>query len=285
MKWSQNLPSVRVLGMVVAVRILYIGEIVGSSGIFCVKSLLPEIKREHRVDFTIAGGDGATGGYGMGKKHSAYLGKLGIDVLTGGECIFYKRDMVPHISQTSRILRPANYPAMNPGSGVHTYRVGDSSVTVIVLLGQSGFDRVHLRNPFSYLPEIVQRVREKTPNIIVDYHANTSAEKNAMFYHADGLVSAVIGSHTKVLTADAHIMPNGTAVITDAGRTGSANSVGGFEPDIEIEKFLTGIPERSKASWKGLELQGVLVDIEEGGTARSIQRLRISTKVDNEVEQ
>lgn len=268
-------PWVYIDSMVMPVRILYVGEIVGASGVFCMKKLLPAIKQEHHVDFTIVGADGATGGYGTGKNHAVYLHKLGADVLAGGECIYYKRDMVPHIAKAPYILRPANYPPQNPGRGYHVYTSGNESVAVIVLLGQAGFDRVHLRNPFSYLPGIVDRIAEKTHTIILDFHASTSAEKSAMFFHADGMVSAVIGTHTKVMTADERIMPKGTAVITDVGRTGSSDSVGGLDPAIEIEKHLTQIPERSKASWKKLELQAVLIDIEPDGRASAIKRLRI----------
>ncbi len=256
-------------------RILYVGEIVGKSGVFCVKTLLSDVIRDHHIDFVIAGGDGATGGYGTGKNHAVYLHKLGVDVLAGGECIYYKRDMVGHLSNASYVLRPANYPPQNPGRGTGVYHSKVGDVGVIVLLGQAGFDRVHLRNPFSYLRQLVERVAETTRIIVLDYHANTTAEKNAMFSHADGTVSAVIGSHTKVMTSDERVTPNGTAVITDAGRTGSLDSVGRLEPAIEIGKFLTRIPERSRAAWKRLELQAVILDIRDDGRASRIERLRV----------
>ena len=266
--------------MLIPVRILYIGEVVGSSGVYCVKKLLPDIQKTRGIDFTIAGGDGATGGYGTGKKHAAYLHKLGIDVLAGGECIYYKRDMVSYIAQASHVLRPANYPPKTPGRGFYTFTAAGLDVGVVVLLGQAGFDRVHLRNPFSYLPEIVEKLKSRTNRIILDFHANTTAEKNAMFYHADGMVSAVIGSQAKTLTSDGRIMPRGTAVITDAGRTGSSSSVGGLEPNIEISKLITGIPERSKGSWTRLELQGVICDISDDGRASAIETIRIPAEAE-----
>ena len=144
-----------------------------------------------------------------------------------------------------------------------------------MLLGQSGFERVHLRNPFAYLPELVERIKERTRTIIVDFHAATTAEKYTMFYHADGLVSAVIGTHSRVMTADEALQPGGTAVICDVGRTGSLNSVGGLDSKIEIGKFLTRVPERSKEAWDNLELQGVIVDINDQGKAEHIERLRM----------
>ncbi len=325
-----------------ALRILFIGEIVGKAGIFCVKSLLPSLRKELHVDFVIANGDGATGGFGLGKNHSIYLRKLGIDVLTSGDQIYFKKDMVQHIERASYILRPANYPQVDPGRGWRYYSVeiegpdqavagssrqsetqgmaetevaapdnatvpenaesadtgqsaetaassGDSpqnrprrrepkpgsrTIAVVNLMGQSGFTRTHLSNPFTYLPEIVSRIHRETKTVIVDFHAVTTAEKSSMFHHADGKVSAVIGTGTRAITADAEVMPRGTAVISDAGRTGSLNSVAGLDPKIELQKFLNQIPERSRDAWDGLELQGVLIEIDDEGRATRIDTIR-----------
>lgn len=257
------------------IRVLCIGEIVGKSGVFCIKTMLPKIKQEKQIDFVIANGEGATGGFGIGKNHSIYLHKLGIDVITSGEKIYYKRDMVEHIKKAPYILRPANYPPGNPGRGWRIYNNGDRKIAVVNLLGQSGFNRVHLSNPYTFLPEIVNRLKEETDIIILDYHAATTAEKYTMFYSADGLVSAVIGTHTKVLSADERIMPRGTAVICDTGRTGSIESVGGLNPEVEIRKFTTQVPERSRDCWDKLEVQGVVLDIAMNGKTESIERIRI----------
>jgi 2',3'-cyclic-nucleotide 2'-phosphodiesterase len=256
-------------------RIAFLGEIVGKAGVYCVKQLLPGLVADQKIDFVIASAEGATGGFGLGKNHSIYLHKLGIDVLTGGECIYYKRDMVDHIKQARYILRPANYPPGNPGRGWWVYKKSELSIGVVVLLGQSGFDRVHLSNPFTYLPEIVSRLREQTDIIIVDFHASTTAEKHTMFHHADGLVSAVIGTHTKVMTADEAVLPKGTGVLCDVGRCGSIDSVGGLDPDIEIQKFLTQIPERSQDAWANLELQGVVLSISDEGKTESMERFKL----------
>ncbi len=258
-----------------SVRILYIGEIVGKAGVFCIKQALGDLKAEHHIDFVIANGEGATGGFGIGKNHSIYLHKLGVDVITGGEKIYFKKDMVPHIGKAPYILRPANYPPGNPGRGWRVFQGGNHKIGVICLLGQAGFNRVHLSNPFTFLPELVALVKEETNIVVLDFHATTTAEKYSMFHYADGTVSAVIGSHNKVLTSDEHIKPKGTAVICDTGRTGSFMSIGGLDPEIEINKFLTGIPERSKEYWNSLELQGVLLDINDDGTAEKIERLKL----------
>jgi len=264
-------------------KILYIGEITGKSGIFCIKKLLPDLKKELAVDFTIAGSEGVTGGFGIGKTHAVYLKKLGIDVLTAGEKVFFKKDMVDYIPKAPFLLRPANYPPNVPGRGYRVYQAGEHKIGVLTLLGTSGFNRIYLNNPFYYLPDIAEKIRKETNIVFFDFHAATTAEKKAMIYHAEGKVSAIIGSHTKVMTADEKILPAGTAAITDAGRTGSQTSVGGLEPQVEIKKFLSQIPERSRDCWDNLELQGVLVDVDpETGKSISIERIKKSCIAEKE---
>lgn len=260
-------------------KILFIGEIVGKSGVFCIKKLLNEVKQEYGIDFVIAASEGTTGGFGIGRAHSVYLRKLGIDVLTSGEKIFFKKDIVEHLPKAPWHLRPVNFPYGCPGRGWRIYTVGDTKIAVINILGNSGFNRTHLNNPFIILPEIVAKAKEETPVVIVDFHASTTAEKKTMFFHMDGKVSAVIGTHTKALSADEKVLPGGTAVICDSGRTGSLDSVGGLDPEIEIRKYITQLPERSRECWENLELQGVIIDIDKStGKALSIERIRKSCR-------
>jgi metallophosphoesterase (TIGR00282 family) len=258
----------------VPLRVLFVGEVVGKSGIYCLKTLLPELQRERGIDITIAAAEGATGGFGIGKGHAAYLHKLGVDVITTGDFAYFKRDMVPFMRQCDYILRPANYPPSNPGRG---WLVTASSppLGVVSVLGQAGLSRVHLRNPFELLPRTVDQIKTKTPLVLVDFHATTTAEKATMFAYLDGRVSAVVGTHTRVLSADERILPRGTAVITHAGRTGSLNSVGGLDPAIETRKFLTQVLEHSREAWHTLELQGVVIDLDDTGRATAIERLRL----------
>jgi len=332
-------------------RVLYIAEIVGKAGIYCVKTVLPRLKKEREIDFVIANGDGATGGYGIGKNHSIYLRKLGIDVITGGDQTFYKKDMADHIEKAYYMLRPANLPPEMPGRGWRHYSVvprewvgigsvpedvTDTSsssddtktadepvapgkqtaapggwdaapeaqtapgsqaaapeaqaapggqaaapeaqaapggqaaapafkIAVVNLLGQSGFHRIHGGNPFTYLKNVLERITKESGAVIVDFHALTTAEKTTMFHYLDGNVTAVIGSGQRVQTADARVMSSGTAVVCDAGRTGSINSVGGYLPEPEIRQYLTGIPVRSDDAWDALELQGALIEIDPAG--------------------
>ncbi|MGM0431076.1 MAG: TIGR00282 family metallophosphoesterase [Spirochaetota bacterium] len=261
-----------------SIRILALGEIVGKPGIYTVKTALQQLKKEYNIDLVIANAEGATGGFGIGKNHSIYLRKVGVDVLTTGEKTFYKKDMVDHIAKAPYILRPANYPAKTPGRGWRTFEVGSRQVAVVNLLGQGEFPRIHLSNPFSLLPVLLEKIHEITPYVIVQYHAATTAERKAMFFYADGRVSAVIGTHSKVMTADAELFPKGTAVITDNGRCGSTMSVGGLEPELEIRKYLTQIPERSNECWDALELQGALLTLDDDGKAHDISTLQIPVK-------
>jgi metallophosphoesterase (TIGR00282 family) len=256
-----------------AIRILVLGEIVGKPGIFAAKSAIPKLKEEYNLQGIIANADGATHGYGLGRNHSIYLRKMGIDVLTGGDQIYFKKDLHPQLEQAPYILRPANFPPGNPGRGWRVYSMGGVRVGVISLLGLSGFSRVHLSNPYSFLPEITKRLTDADITIL-DFHSCTTAEKAAMNILADGQVSAVVGSGIRTLTADAEILPKGTAVISDTGRTGSLMSVAGFKPEIEIQQFLTAIPERSQEWWLGLEAQGVVLEFDDNFKAAAITPIR-----------
>jgi metallophosphoesterase (TIGR00282 family) len=255
-------------------KVLYIAEITGKAGIYALKKALGELKKQKPVDFVIACADGATGGNGLGRNHAAYIHKLGVNVLTTGECCFYKKDLVENLGHLSYVLRPENLNPQAPGLGGRVYTCGNAKIAVAVLLGQSGFTRLHGDNPFSRLPVLLERLRQETPSIIIDFHAEATAEKRTLFAIADGGCSAVIGSHNRVQTADETLLPGGTAVITDAGRTGSQNSVGGADKDARIQEYLSGIPNWTKDAWEKPELQGVYFEINSQGKSLSIERIR-----------
>lgn len=258
-------------------RILYVAEIVGKAGVYAVKKALPGFIRERSVDFVVACADGATGGAGLGKNHSMYLRKLGADVLTLGDGAFYKKDLVQDLARLPWVLRPANLPLESPGWGSRIFRARNGEkVGVAVLLGQSGFPRMNGDSPFSALPLIAERLRRETSYVLVDFHASATADKISFFRMADGLVSVAVGSHGRVQTADETILPGGSAVITDAGRTGSLDSVGGTDPDTKVREYLTGIPDWTRDAWARPELQGVLVDIDADGKASKIERVRVA---------
>ena len=275
-------------------RILYIAEIVGKSGVYALKQCLPALKQKLKPDFVIACADGATGGSGLGRNHAAYIRKLGVNVLTTGECSFYKKDLTENMAKIPYVLRPDNFNAEAPGIGVRVYFSGDSldneaqaaqqsagangvkrKVAVAVLLGQSGFGRMHSASPFSSLPPLLERLRQETPYVIIDFHALATAEKQTLFALADGKCSVVIGSHTRVQTADDRILRGGTAVITDAGRTGCLQSVGGCERESRINEYLSGIPDWTRESWEKPALQGVFAELGKNGKALSIERVHV----------
>ena len=258
-------------------KVLFIAEIVGKAGVYAFKKCLPEIKKEKNPDFVIACADGVTGGNGLGRNHAAYIRKLGADVLTLGECCFYKKDLTENLGKMPHVLRPYNLNMEAPGFGSRVYRLdGKRKVAVTVLLGQNGFTRLHSNNPFSPLPALLERLRQETQYVIVDFHAQATAEKQTFFAMANGLCSAVIGSHTRVQTSDERLLSGGTAVITDAGRSGSIESVGGNDRDSRIREYLTGVPDWTLESWDKPELQGVIIEIEESGKAVFIERFRIA---------
>jgi metallophosphoesterase (TIGR00282 family) len=255
-------------------KILYVAEIVGKAGIYAYKKALPELKKQQKIDFVIACADGATSGNGLGKNHAAYLHKLGASVLTTGECCFYKKDLTENLGNIPYVLRPGNLNIEAPGIGARVFKAGGVKVAVAVLLGQSGFIRVHGNNPFSGLPSLLERLRRETPFCILDFHAQATAEKQTLFAMTDGLCSAVIGSHCRVQTADERVLPGGSAVITDAGRTGSLDSVGGTNAASRIQEYLSGIPDWTREAWGRLELEGVFIDLADNGKALSIERVR-----------
>jgi len=205
--------------------------------------------------------------------------KIGVDLITTGEKTYFKKDMVEHIAKNNRIIRPANYPAGNPGRGYRIMDIKGKRVGFINLLGNSDFPRTHLANPYLGANMLLEKMKPDTDAICLQFHASTTAEKQTMAHHVDGRVAAMIGTHTKVITSDARILPHGTATITDNGRCGSAGGVGGFDPEIEIQRFLTQVPSRSQECWDGIELQGVAVDIDETGKATSIETIKIPVEV------
>jgi metallophosphoesterase (TIGR00282 family) len=258
----------------VLLNILYVAELVGKAGVYALKKGLPELRKTHSLDFVIVNADGATGGWGLGRNHAAYIHKLGAGVLTTGECCFYKKDLVQNMEKLPYVLRPDNISPAAPGFGSRIYASGGRKIAVAVMLGQSGFSRLHGDNPFLRLPLLLERLSRETPFIILDFHASATAEKLTLFAAAAGRCSAVIGSHTRVQSADETILDGGTAVICDAGRTGSLDSVGGSDREAKIREYLSGIPDWTREAWDRPELQGVLLSLDDKGKALSIARIR-----------
>ncbi len=260
-------------------RILFLGEIVGKPGIHVIKKGLKSLKEEYHIDFTVANGEGATNGFGIGHIHAIQLLKSGIDLITTGEKTFFKKDMVESIDRNSKIIRPANFPSSSPGKGYKIVEVNGKKLGFITLLGTSEFSRISVSNPYIIINSLIDRLKNDTDAIFLQFHASTTAEKNTMAFHVDGRIAAMIGTHTKVLTADARLLGLSTAMITDNGMCGSISGVGGFEAKNEITRFITQVPSRSIENFGVLEAQGVIVEIDDSAKTVSIETIKY--KVDN----
>jgi metallophosphoesterase (TIGR00282 family) len=229
---------------------------------------------EHRVDLVIVNGENAAAGFGLTAKIAGDLFDLGVDVITSGNHIWDKREIYEHLDREERLLRPANYPPGLPGRGAGLFETSSGiKVGVINLEG-----RVFMNNldcPFRTADQLIRELRRHTPIILVDFHGEATSEKMAMGYYLDGQVSAVIGTHTHVQTADERILPGGTAYITDAGMTGSRDAVIGIRKELAIEKFLTQLPVRFEVAKKDSWLCGALVEVDrETGRAVEVQRIQ-----------
>ncbi|MEW5801595.1 MAG: TIGR00282 family metallophosphoesterase [bacterium] len=256
-------------------KILFIGDIVGTGGREVIRQLLPEIFQEYQIDFCIANAENAAGGLGITPQIAQQLLQEKIDVLTSGNHIWDKKEILNFISTERRLLRPANYPDA-PGHYAQVY-ISSQGEKVGVLNLSGRIYMAPLDCPFRAAAAKVPELQKECNTIIVDFHAEATSEKQAMGWYLDGEVSAVIGTHTHVQTADNTILPKGTAYMTDAGMTGPFDSVIGIEKDIAIQKFLTHMPHKFQVAKKDLRLNGVVIDIDSNtGTARRIQRLQIS---------
>ena len=257
------------------VRILFLGEITGRPGITAIRKGLPELKKKYSIDYTVANGEGATGGFGIGRATAIQLSTMGIDLITGAEKLFFKIDMVEFIQKAGFVLRPANYPPQCPGRSYRIVTLNDRKFAFINLQGNSMFQRQSIQNAFNSIESLLKKLQEKEEVIpVIQFHAATTAEKKTMRFFLDGKAAALIGTHTKVITADEMVTDQGLAYITDNGRVGSALSVGGFLPETEIQKIRSQIPVRSQECWEDGIIEGVIVDIDETtGKSTAIQRV------------
>jgi len=255
------------------VKILFIGDIVGEPGRKAVHTLLPRLRDEQAIDFVIANGENSAGGNGITPQIAGELFSTGVDVITSGDHLWDQKTVMDLLLNEPRFLRPVNYPSNVPGRGAGVFQVRNlPPVAVMDVQGRTFMPPMD--NPFIAAIEEVRRLREKTNIIFVDFHAEATSEKISMGRHLDGLVSAVVGTHTHVQTADEQILPNGTAYLTDAGFTGPHDGCLGREIEPVLKRFLTGMPQRFDVAQKRLRLHGALVRVDDAtGKATSIQRI------------
>ena len=257
-------------------KILFIGDVVGKPGRRAVATLVPKLREEHGIDFVIANGENSAHGAGLTASTVDALFASGVDVITSGDHVWDQREIYGIIDQEPRLLRPLNFPASAPGKGSVVVELdGLPPVAVVNLIG-----RVFMPNtdcPFRAAETEVMRLRQKTNVIIVDLHAEATSEKIAMGRFLDGKVSAVIGTHTHVATADEQILPKGTAYISDAGMCGPHDSVLGRDVNAVLQRFLTQMPQKMEVAEGNVALCGVIVDVDENsGRARGIERIRVA---------
>jgi metallophosphoesterase (TIGR00282 family) len=255
-------------------RILFVGDIVGSPGREAVKALLPGLKQELELDFSIANAENAAGGSGITSRVARELFDAGLDVLTSGDHVWKKSEIFEFIDQEERILRPANFPDGAPGRGAAVFKTkAGIKVGVVNLQGRVFMEA--LECPFKTGRRLVEELSRETKVIIVDIHAEATSEKVALGWYLDGKVSAVLGTHTHIPTADEKILPQGSAYITDVGMVGPQDSVIGRKIEDVLARFVTSLPMRFEVAKDNIQLQGVVLDIdEETGKARSIIRIQ-----------
>jgi 2',3'-cyclic-nucleotide 2'-phosphodiesterase len=255
-------------------RILYIGDIVGSPGRQIVHDRLADILVQQRIDLAIANCENAASGFGITPRLADELFAAGIEVLSGGNHIFDRKEILDYFPRQPRLLRPANFPTGTPGSGLFIGQAKDGSDYAVLNLQGRTF-MAPLDDPFRTAERELARVPENVKIILVDMHAEATSEKQAMGWYLDGKVSAVIGTHTHVATADARILPGGTAYITDVGMTGPHDSIIGMQKGAIIQRFLDALPTRFEVAEGDVQMNTVLLDVDPAtGRARSIERIQ-----------
>ncbi|MFH1892241.1 MAG: TIGR00282 family metallophosphoesterase [Candidatus Zixiibacteriota bacterium] len=257
-------------------RILFIADIMGKPGRWALSQLLRPIKVKHQIDFVVANVENAAGGYGLTKPISQKIMSYGVDVQTSGNHIWDRNEIFPFLDfAANRVIRPANCPSGSPGYGSYLHTLANGRKVGVINAEGRVFGR-NIDCPFRTIDGELRMMKDSTKIIVIDFHAETTSEKGAMAHYVDGRVSLLVGTHTHIQTADEHIMPNGTAFITDAGMTGPHSGVIGMNADGVLGRFLTALPHRFTVSSDDVKIQGVIAEIDdETGKAISIERLSL----------
>jgi metallophosphoesterase (TIGR00282 family) len=257
-------------------RILFIGDVVGSPGRDMVKQYLSKLKEKYRPTITIINGENAASGKGINEKIYRQFLEWGAQAVTLGNHAWDKKEIFDFIDDAKYLVRPANFPDDVPGKGIAYLKVNQDEVAIINLQGRTFLPAIDC--PFRKADELIAEARERTPIIFVDFHAEATSEKQAMGWYLDGRVTAVVGTHTHVQTADERILPEGTAYLSDVGMTGPYEGILGMEREAVIRRFLTSLPVRFEVSETGRnQLSGAVIDLDsKTGKAKKIQRVLIS---------
>jgi metallophosphoesterase (TIGR00282 family) len=253
------------------VRLLFVGDVVGSPGRRALEALLPGLRDRHAPDFVVVNGENSAGGVGITERIARAMFDLGVDAITLGNHAFRHTDVYEYLDREERIVRPANYPKADPGRG-HTVVERDGVRLAVVNLAGTIFLEAY-RSPFPDADALLAELRGKADHVLVDFHAEATSEKVAMGWYLDGRVTACVGTHTHVPTADARVLPGGTAYVTDVGMTGPRDGVIGVERDLAIRRFLTQRPVKFETATGDAWLNAVLIEASGDGRAHSIEQL------------
>jgi len=254
-------------------KILMVGDVFGEPGRSAVKKLLPKLRQQHAIDLVVVNVENAAAGFGVTPQIAREVLDQGADVMTSGNHIWDKKEIVEYITKENLLLRPANFPAGTPGVGHVTVKAGPHRVAVVNLMGRVFMSAIDC--PFRKADEILNELTKETRVVLVDMHAEATSESVAMGWYLDGRVSAVVGTHRHVQTADERVLPGGTAYITDLGMTGPIDSVIGVDKDLILQRFLTQMPVRFEAAKGPAALHGVVITVDpETGRASDIVRIR-----------
>ena len=254
-------------------KILMVGDVFGEPGRAAVKKLLPKLRQQHAIDLVVVNVENAAAGFGVTPQIAREVLDQGADVMTSGNHIWDKKEIVEYITKENLLLRPANFPAGTPGVGHVTVKAGPHRVAVVNLMGRVFMSAIDCS--FRKADEILNELTKETRVVLVDMHAEATSESVAMGWYLDGRVSAVVGTHRHVQTADERVLPGGTAYITDLGMTGPIDSVIGVDKDLILQRFLTQMPVRFEAAKGPAALHGVVITVDpETGRASDIVRIR-----------
>jgi 2',3'-cyclic-nucleotide 2'-phosphodiesterase len=258
------------------IRLLFIGDIVGRPGRDLVRRGVAALRDYHQIDLVIANAENAAAGFGITRELGEQILDAGVDVMTSGNHIWDKKEAIDYIGIEPRLVRPLNFPAGVPGNGSYIARTADGvSVGVVNAMGRAFM--LNIDDPFAGVLKEIEKVKTRARVVFVDFHAEATSEKIAMGWHLDGKVTAVIGTHTHVQTADDRILPKGTAYLTDVGMTGPHDSIIGVEVQAALGRFLTGMPARFETATGNPRLNGVIIEADETtGLAADIERISYS---------
>jgi 2',3'-cyclic-nucleotide 2'-phosphodiesterase len=259
--------------MIPPMRLLFVGDIVGSPGRHAVEALLPGLRERHRPDFVVVNGENSAGGLGITERIALALYDMGVDAITLGNHTYRHADVYDFLDRNERIVRPANYPKGNPGRGHTVVEKNGMRLAVVNLSGSVFLDAA--RTPFAEIDAILSELRGRADYVLVDFHAEATSEKVAMGWYLDGRVTACLGTHTHVPTADARVLPGGTAYISDVGMTGPRGGVIGVQKEQALRRFVTMMPVKFDTSTEDPWLNAVLIEADDGGRATSIEQILV----------